>query len=110
MVFVESPEFTKAVLRFPDDDYIYFQIDLAAQPQQGDDMRGCGGFRKARMGFPSVGIGKSGGARVIYLHVPEHETIYLVHIYGKSRKSNLTKAEQNTLRQIAHEIRNLGRP
>ena len=38
------------------------------------------------------------------------ETIYLVHIYGKSRKSNLTKAEQNTLRQIAHEIRNLGRP
>jgi hypothetical protein len=66
--------------------------------------------RKARMGFPSVGIGKSGGARVIYLHVPEHETNYLVHIYGKSRKSNLTKAEQNTLRQIAHEIRNLGRP
>ena len=110
MVFVESPEFTKAVLRFPDDDYTHFQLDLAAQPHQGDVMRGCGGFRKARMGFPSVGIGKSGGARVIYFHVPEHETIYLVHIYGKSRKSNLTKAEQNTLRPIAHEIRNIGRP
>lgn len=46
----------------------------------------------------------------VMLHVPELDTIYLVHIYGKSRKSNLSKAEQNALRQIAHEIRRLGRP
>ena len=46
------------------------------------------------MGFPSAGIGKSGGARVIYLHVPEQETHYLVMIYGKSRKKDLTRKKK----------------
>jgi hypothetical protein len=71
---------------------------------------GCGGFRKVRMAFPSAGIGKSGGARVIYLHVPENNSIYLIHIYGKSSKSNLSKSEQNILREIANKIRNSRRP
>ena len=66
MEFVEEPNFTKAIQRFPDSDYAAFQEDLAAHPEQGDLVRGTGGFRKARMGFPSAGIGKSGGARVIY--------------------------------------------
>lgn len=35
---------------------------------------------------------------------------YFVHVHEKGRKSNLTKAEQNTLRQIAYKIRNLGCP
>ena len=46
---------------------------------QGALMRGCGGFRKARMAFPSGGIGRSDGTRVIYL----------VTIYGKSSKKSL---------------------
>jgi hypothetical protein len=65
--FVEEPNFTKAIQRFSDSDYAAFQIDLASRPEQGDLLRRTGGYRKARMGFPSAGIGKSGGARVIYL-------------------------------------------
>ena len=106
MEFVESPEFTKAIQRFPDED----QNNLSQRPLQGDVMRGCGGFRKARTAFPSAGIGKSGGARVIYLHVPDNDTIYLIQIYGKSSKGNLSKSEQNTLREIANKIRNSRRP
>jgi hypothetical protein len=96
MEFIESPEFTKQITRFPDEDYRAFQIDLASDPLQGAVMRGCGGFRKARMAFPSAGIGRSGGTRVIYL----------VTIYGKSSKKSLTQAEQKMLRKIAHQIRN----
>lgn len=106
MEFVEEPNFTKAIQRFPDSDYAEFQTDLLAQPEQGGVIRGTGGFRKARMGFPSAGIGKSGGARVIYLYVPEQETIYLVMIYGKNQKSDLTREEENALRKSADEIRN----
>jgi hypothetical protein len=106
MEFVEEPKFTKAIQRFPDSDYAAFQEDLAAHPEQGDLVRGTGGFRKARMGFPSAGIGKSGGARVIYLHAPEQETIYLVMIYGKSQKKDLTREEENALRKAADQIRN----
>jgi hypothetical protein len=106
MEFVEESNFTKAIQRFPDSDYAAFQEDLAAYPEQGDLVRGTGGFRKARMGFPSAGIGKSGGARVIYLHAPEQETIYLVMIYGKSQKKDLTREEENALRKAAEQIRN----
>lgn len=105
MRFIEEVNFTKAIQRFSDNDYALFQKDLALYPEQGDLIRGTGGFRKARMGFPSVGIGKSGGARVIYLYVPQQETIYLVIIYGKSQKKDLSQAEENILRKIADEIR-----
>jgi len=35
MEFIESPEFTKQIKRFPDEDYRAFQIDLASDPLQG---------------------------------------------------------------------------
>lgn len=57
------------------------------------------------MAFPSAGIGKSGGARVIYLYVPEQEAVYLAMIYGKSQK-DLTEEERNALRKAADKIRN----
>jgi hypothetical protein len=44
MEFVEEPNFTKAIQRFPDSDYAAFQEDLAAHPEQGDLVRGTGGF------------------------------------------------------------------
>ena len=57
------------------------------------------------MAFPSVGIGKSGGARVIYLHIKELQTIILVTLYAKAKKSNLSRAEENELRLLAAQIR-----
>jgi len=104
--FIESPDFTKQITRFPDEDYRSFQKDLASEPLQGAVLRGCGGFRKVRMAFPSAGIGKSGGARVIYLYIPEKQEIHLITVYGKSSKESLTQAEQNALRKIAQQIRN----
>jgi len=105
MLLIEFPAFTKAVLKLPDDDYAVFQNQLAADPEQGDLIRGTGGFRKTRMGFPSAGIGKSGGARVVYLFMSDIQTIVLVTLYAKSKKSDLNKAEENALRIISTEIR-----
>src|SRR5688572_28980472 len=83
MVFIEFPAFTKAIIKLPDDDYSIFQRELVASPESGDLIRGTGGFRKARMAFPSVGIGKSGGARVIYLYLADLQIIILVALYAK---------------------------
>jgi mRNA-degrading endonuclease RelE of RelBE toxin-antitoxin system len=105
MLFIEFPSFTKAILKFPDDDYAVLQSELVAHPEQGDLIRGTGGFRKARMGFPSARIGKSGGARVIYLYLSDIQTIVLVKLYAKAKKSDLSKAEENELRVISAEIR-----
>jgi len=105
MLFIEFPAFTKAITKLPDDDYSIFQRDVAADPEQGDLIRGTGGFRKARMGFPSVGIGKSGGVRAIYLYLADLQNIVLVTLYAKAKKSTISDAEKNDLRKLSAEIR-----
>jgi hypothetical protein len=105
MLFIEFPAFARAVTKLPDDDYAIFQLELVADPEQGALIRGTGGFRKARMAFPSAGIGKSGGARVIYLYLAEQQLIVLVTLYAKARKADLSKTEENELRKISAEIR-----
>jgi len=105
MLFVEFPAFTKSIIKLPDDDYAIFQRSLVVDPEQGDLIRGTGGFRKARMGFPSAGIGKSAGARVIYIYFTDLQTIVLVALYAKAKKSDLTRTEENELRVLSTEIR-----
>jgi hypothetical protein len=46
---------------------------LLRQPDKRDLIPQSGGLRKVRMRLP--GRGKSGGARVIYLHLAHHEQL-----------------------------------
>jgi hypothetical protein len=102
--FIEFPAFTRRLLEITDDEALReLQNDLMKQPDKGDVIQGSGGFRKVRMKI--VGRGKSGGARVIYLRVPEVAIIVFVMIYTKGNKTNLTAKERITLREIATEIK-----
>jgi hypothetical protein len=60
---------------------------------------GTGGYRKLR--FARSGMGKRGGARVVYLYGGEDLPIFLITVYAKSEKGNLSKAEQNALAKMA---------
>jgi hypothetical protein len=68
-------------------------------------MPGCGGLRKLRMADPRRGKGKRGGARVIYLHVAEANVIYLMDIYGKDEREDLTADQKKVLKRLADEYR-----
>ncbi|MCP3662079.1 MAG: type II toxin-antitoxin system RelE/ParE family toxin [Gammaproteobacteria bacterium] len=68
---------------------------LAAHPAAGDIMQGTGGIRKLR--WSAQGKGKSGGVRVIYYHYNESIPLFLLSLFGKGEKSNLTKSERNDL-------------
>jgi hypothetical protein len=68
---------------------------LAAHPRAGDLMQGTGGVRKLRWALG--GRGKSGGARVIYYFHSEAMPLYLLTVYGKNERANLSKAERNDL-------------
>jgi hypothetical protein len=57
------------------------------------------GYRKRRFG--RAGIGKRGGARVVYLYGGEDFPIFLITVYAKAEKGNLSKAEQNALARMA---------
>ena len=59
---------------------------IAANPLAGEVIPGSGGCRKVRWG--RSGMGKRGGARVIYFNVPDGR-IWLLIAYAKSRFDNL---------------------
>jgi hypothetical protein len=68
-------------------------------------MPGCGGLRKLRIPDPKRRKGKRGGARVIYLHIPEVNQFVMLDIYGKDEKDDLTAAEKKVLRELAREYK-----
>jgi hypothetical protein len=80
--FVETTGFTESIAELlPDHAYAQLQRQLTMHPHSGDVMRGCGGLRKIRTADPKRGKGKRGGARVIYLHIPEAKRFYMLDVY-----------------------------
>jgi hypothetical protein len=105
-LFVESRGFTARVGRFLDDAaYAAFQQQLMEDPDRGPVMPGCGGLRKIRLADPKHRKGKRGGARMIYLHVPDANWILLLDIYGKAEKDDLSAAERTVLRRLAEQFK-----
>ncbi|MCA2952249.1 type II toxin-antitoxin system RelE/ParE family toxin [Microcystis sp. M112S1] len=65
--------------------------ELKENPEQGTAIgKGC---FKIRISIASKGKGKSGGARVITNFVVTDATVYLLSIYDKSEKENLSDKE-----------------
>lgn len=63
---------------------------IAANPEAGVSLGG--GLRKVRI--PREGGGKSGGHCTIYVFGGRHMPIYLITVFAKNEKDNLTRAEQ----------------
>jgi len=69
---------------------VLFQ-SLEENPMQGTSIgRNC---YKIRLAISSKGKGKRGGARIITNFVVTDETVYLLSIYDKANKENLTDKE-----------------
>ena len=47
-----------------------------------------------------AGRGKRGGVRVIYYFHDEAMPLFLLNVFAKNEKANLTKAEQNEIRSL----------
>jgi hypothetical protein len=59
---------------------------IAASPEAGDIIPGSGGCRKVR--WSRAGIGKRGGARVIYF-LASDDVVWLLIVYKKAKFDNL---------------------
>ena len=68
---------------------------IAAAPETGKLLRGGGGLRKIRIATRNRG--KSGGVRVIYYYHPPSGPVFLLDIYAKNEKDDLTDREVNEL-------------
>jgi mRNA-degrading endonuclease RelE of RelBE toxin-antitoxin system len=72
-------------------EYLNLLDELAQNPTLGTSLGN--NIYKIRISIASKGKGKSEGARVITFVVKSEETIYLMDIYDKSEKANITDKE-----------------
>lgn len=69
--------------------------DLEENPEQGISLgNNC---YKIRIAIASKGKGKSGGARIITHIIVRENTVFLLTIYDKSEKENISDKELNEL-------------
>jgi hypothetical protein len=71
---------------------------IAANPDAGNEIRGTGGARKVR--FAGKGKGKSGGYRVITFYSGEDVPVFLLNVFAKNEKTDLSQAERNELKTV----------
>lgn len=65
-------------------------------------MVGTGGVRKSRWGVGSRG--KRGGVRVIYYYHNPTMPVFLLTIFAKNERDNLSQHDKQLLRQVVTEI------
>jgi mRNA-degrading endonuclease RelE of RelBE toxin-antitoxin system len=75
---------------------------LELNPEQGTNLgNNC---YKIRIAIASKRKGKSGGARIITNFIVAEETVYLLSIYDKSEKENLTDKELDELLKFVPDL------
>jgi hypothetical protein len=96
LTIAEVPEYIRRAEKLLTENERRDVVDyLAAHPKAGDIMEGTGGVRKLRWG--RQGRGKSGGVRVIYYVHSDVMPLYLLTMFAKNERANLSKAERNEL-------------
>jgi hypothetical protein len=81
------------------DDLIVY---LAANPTAGDEMAGTGGCRKLRLA--GRGKGKSGGYRIVTFYSGIHIPVFLLTVFSKGEKANLSKGEHSALAEVTRQL------
>jgi hypothetical protein len=94
----ETPEFQRRARAIMSDEERMALIDfIARNPTAGVSIGG--GVRKLR--FAREGGGKSGGYRVIHFYCGEDDIpIFLITVFAKNEKANLTKTETETVKSL----------
>jgi hypothetical protein len=86
-----------------EDEHEAFVNFIAMNADLGDVVPGLGGIRKIR--WAREGMGKRGGTRVIYFFYDEGAPIYLLQVYAKGSKSDLSPKEKKTLQVAARTLK-----
>ena len=79
---------------------------IVAAPDEAPVIRGTGGIRKLR--WAGSGRGKRGGIRTIYFHHAGPEAIYLLTVYAKADRDDLTPVDKKALSRLVGAIKNEG--
>ena len=75
---------------------------IAANPDGGSEIPGTGGARKLR--FAGKGKGKSGGYRVITFYSGKDIPVFLLNLFAKNERTDLTQRERNQFKTVLGEL------
>jgi len=86
-----------------EEERLEFVFFIAANPMSGDVVPGTGGLRKVR--WAAQGKGKRSGVRVIYYFYDETAPIYLLDLYAKGERVDLSPADKRALTALVQKIK-----
>lgn len=75
---------------------------LAMNPSIGDIIPRCNGVRKVRWAYG--GKGKRGGLRIIYYFRDLNMPVYVLAVYRKNEKLNISEREKQMISQMVDEL------
>jgi hypothetical protein len=100
LTVIETPSFLRDAKKLLNDDEREALVNfLSYIPQAGTLIQGTGGIRKIR--WAREDTGKSGAYRVIYFYHSMEVPLFLLNVFAKSEKENISQAERNELKQMA---------
>jgi hypothetical protein len=83
---------------FSEEQFLNLQRYLLENSQAGAVVPGTGGVRKLR--WQRTGMGKRGGLRILYYVQDVQGRIWLLTIYSKSARENITANDLKLLREV----------
>ena len=99
MTVVETPSFLReAAAALTEEERADLVSYLAANPEAGEVMPETGGARKLR--WKAQGRGKRGGVRAVYYYHDTELPLFLLNVFAKNEKANLTNAERNEMKKL----------
>jgi hypothetical protein len=96
---IETPSFLRDAKKMLDDAEREALINyLAYNPKAGVVIKGTGGVRKIR--WAGEDVGKSGGLRIIYFFQSGEIPLFLLNVFAKNEKENISQTDRNDLKKL----------
>ena len=104
-MFIETSEFRRrwVKLGLGEEELRELQAYLLEHPNAGAMVQGTGGVRKLRWSRP--GRGKSGGVRTMYIDHADRETTWLITVFGKNERTDLSADERGEIKRFVKGIK-----
>jgi hypothetical protein len=99
---IETPAYLRAAAGLSERDRDNVVTILSRNPQAGDLMPGTGGCRKLRIAPERRG--KRGGYRIITYFGGNDVPVFLITVFSKGERADLSRAERNALGVLAKTL------
>ena len=106
--FIETSLFRTRVDGYGDNLLKRIQDLLIENPEEGSTIASTSGIRKMRVEDKKRGKGKRGGLRVLYLDLSDQNLTFLLTLYSKDEKENISPEEKKVLRELVAQLKSIG--